>query len=106
MAAQRAPPAACPLRHETGVAEGLRDLSQEVLVAQQILRNGKKTRTRTLPAGVVNDFAGLPDFTQITLTDASGSTVLEKTEAFCPNNASGRVRPGTPRPWRWETWRR
>ncbi|MEU3099252.1 lysyl oxidase family protein [Streptomyces sp. NPDC006967] len=69
---------------------------KDPVVAQQILRNGKKTRTRTLPAGTVDDFAGLPDFTQITLTDASGSTVLVKTEAFCPNNASGRVRPDAP----------
>jgi len=69
---------------------------KDPVVAQQILRNGKKTRTRTLPAGLVNDFAGLPGFTQITLTDEAGSTVLEKSETFCPNNASGRVRPDAP----------
>ncbi|GGV27930.1 hypothetical protein GCM10010293_27100 [Streptomyces griseoflavus] len=69
---------------------------KDPVVAQQILRDGKKTRTKTLPAGLVKDFAGLPDFTRITLTDAAGAKVLERTEAFCPNNASGRVRPDAP----------
>ncbi|GAA2292285.1 lysyl oxidase family protein [Streptomyces atrovirens] len=69
---------------------------KDPVVAQQVLRNGKKTRTKALPAGLVNDFAGLPDFTRITLTDAAGSTVLERTETFCPNNASGRIRPDAP----------
>ncbi len=69
---------------------------KDPVVTEQVLRNGKKTRTKALPAGLVNDFSGLPDFTQITLTDAAGSTVLERTEAFCPNNASGRVRPDAP----------
>ncbi|MFD7687873.1 lysyl oxidase family protein [Streptomyces sp. NPDC059781] len=69
---------------------------KDPVVAEQVLRNGKKTRTKALPTGLVNDFAGLPDFTRITLTDAAGSTVLEKTEAFCPNNASGRIRPDAP----------
>ncbi|CAL9413594.1 lysyl oxidase family protein [Streptomyces sp. enrichment culture] len=69
---------------------------KDPVVAAQILRDGKKTRTKALPAGLVNDFTGLPDFTRITLTDAAGAKVLETTEAFCPNNASGRVRPDAP----------
>ncbi|MFJ4971927.1 lysyl oxidase family protein [Streptomyces sp. NPDC088755] len=69
---------------------------KDPVVASQILRNGKKTTTKALPAGLVKDFSGLPDFAQIAVTDAAGKTVLSKTEAFCPNNASGRVRPDAP----------
>ncbi|MCL6291336.1 lysyl oxidase family protein [Streptomyces sp. 43Y-GA-1] len=69
---------------------------KDPVVAQQILRNGKKTTTKALPAGLVKDFSGLPDFAKIAITDAAGKTVLSKTEAFCPNNASGRIRPDAP----------
>ncbi len=65
---------------------------KDPVVATQVFRNGKKTTTKALPAGLVKDFSGLPDFAQIKLTDAAGKTVLSQTEAFCPNNASGRVR--------------
>ncbi|MYR92567.1 protein-lysine 6-oxidase [Streptomyces sp. SID4937] len=69
---------------------------KDPVVARQIIRNGKKTQTKTLPAGLVKDFAGLPGFVTVGLTDAAGKSVLKKTEAFCPNNASGRVRPDAP----------
>ncbi|MFJ7082562.1 lysyl oxidase family protein [Streptomyces griseus] len=69
---------------------------KDPVVAQQILRNGKKTTAKALPAGLVKDFSGLPDFAKIAITDAAGKTVLSKTEAFCPNNASGRIRPDAP----------
>ncbi|NEE10653.1 protein-lysine 6-oxidase, partial [Streptomyces sp. SID7499] len=69
---------------------------KDPVVATQVFRNGKKTTTKALPAGLVKDFSGLPDFAQIKLTDAAGKTVLSQTEAFCPNNASGRVRPDAP----------
>ncbi|MFJ3328307.1 lysyl oxidase family protein [Streptomyces griseus] len=69
---------------------------KDPVVAQQILRNGKKTTTKALPAGLVKDFSGLPGFAKIAITDAAGKTVLSKTEAFCPNNASGRIRPDAP----------
>ncbi|MFD3656263.1 lysyl oxidase family protein [Streptomyces sp. NPDC058620] len=69
---------------------------KDPVVATQIIREGKKTRTKTLPRGVVKDFAGLPDFARIILTDAAGKVVANRTEAFCPNNASGRVRPDAP----------
>ncbi|MFB8106231.1 lysyl oxidase family protein [Streptomyces sp. NPDC056007] len=69
---------------------------KDPVVARQIIRNGKKTQTKTLPAGLVKDFAGLPDFVTVSVTDAAGKSVLKKTEAFCPNNASGRVRPDAP----------
>ncbi|MGW4204943.1 lysyl oxidase family protein [Streptomyces sp. NPDC004726] len=69
---------------------------KDPVVAQQVVRDGKKTRTRTLPKHMVKDFSGLPDFLQITLTDASGRTVATKKEPFCPNNASGRIRPDAP----------
>lgn len=69
---------------------------KDPVVATQVLRNGKKTTNKALPAGLVKDFSGLPDFAQISVTDAAGKTVLKQTEAFCPNNASGRIRPEAP----------
>ncbi|MFJ9622712.1 lysyl oxidase family protein [Streptomyces sp. NPDC101181] len=69
---------------------------KDPVVAAQVLRTGKKTTVKALPAGLVKDFSGLPDFAQISVTDAAGKTVLKQTEAFCPNNASGRVRPDAP----------
>ncbi|WP_199854398.1 lysyl oxidase family protein [Streptomyces sp. CS149] len=69
---------------------------KDPVLATQVLRNGKKTTTKALPAGLVKDFSGLPDFAQISVTDAAGKTVLKQTEAFCPNNASGRIRPDAP----------
>ncbi|MFC9245128.1 lysyl oxidase family protein [Streptomyces sp. NPDC057136] len=69
---------------------------KDPVVATQIIREGKKTRTKTLPPGVVKDFAGLPDFSRIVITDAAGKVVTNRTEAFCPNNASGRLRPDGP----------
>ncbi|MFE2596349.1 lysyl oxidase family protein [Streptomyces sp. NPDC059396] len=74
---------------------------KDPVVAEQIIRDGTKTtkaktKTRVLPEGLVKDFTGLPDFLRVTLTDAAGTKVLERTETFCPNNASGRVRPDAP----------
>ncbi|MBT2380541.1 protein-lysine 6-oxidase [Streptomyces sp. ISL-111] len=69
---------------------------KDPVVASQIIRDGKKTQTKALPAGLVKDFSGLPDFMRVSVVDAAGKPVLEKTENFCPNNASGRVRPDAP----------
>ncbi|WP_228991755.1 lysyl oxidase family protein [Streptomyces sp. DH8] len=69
---------------------------KDPVTVSQVFRNGKKTTAKALPAGLVKDFSGLPDFAQVQLTDAAGKTVLKQTEAFCPNNASGRVRPDAP----------
>jgi len=69
---------------------------KDQIVAQQILRDGKKVTTKTLPAGLVKDFKGLPDFIETTLTDASGKEVAKSSGTFCPNNASGRLRPDAP----------
>ncbi|MFD9502612.1 lysyl oxidase family protein [Streptomyces sp. NPDC060035] len=69
---------------------------KDPVVATQIIREGKKTRTKVLPKGLVKDFTGLTDFVRVTVTDAAGKTVLSKTESFCPNNASGRIRPDAP----------
>ncbi|GGW45800.1 lysyl oxidase family protein [Streptomyces xantholiticus] len=70
---------------------------KDPVVATQIIRQGNKApRTRTLPAGLVKDFSGLPGFVRVTITDSAGKTVLTKDESFCPNNASGRVRPDAP----------
>ncbi|MFD4141053.1 lysyl oxidase family protein [Streptomyces sp. NPDC058572] len=69
---------------------------KDPVVAQQVIREGKTVRTKTLPKGLVKDFSGLPDFVEVTITDAAGKKVLSKSEAFCPNNASGRIRPDAP----------
>ena len=69
---------------------------KDPVVATQIIRVGKKTRTKVLPKGLVKDFTGLSDFVRVTVTNAAGKTVVDKTESFCPNNASGRVRPDAP----------
>ncbi|WP_405808709.1 lysyl oxidase family protein [Streptomyces sp. NBC_01520] len=69
---------------------------KDPVVATQVIRQGKKTVTRKLPAGLVKDFSGLPGFLQVTVKNAAGRTVLNRTESFCPNNASGRIRPDAP----------
>ncbi|MFJ2217202.1 lysyl oxidase family protein [Streptomyces sp. NPDC101062] len=66
------------------------------VVAQQIIHKGGTTRVKTLPKGMVTDFSGLQGFLQVTYTDAAGRTVLTTDESFCPNNASGRIRPDAP----------
>ncbi|MGW1508054.1 lysyl oxidase family protein [Streptomyces sp. NPDC002394] len=62
----------------------------------QTVSEGGRTRTRTLPQGTVKDFSGLPGFAEITVTDSTGKAVVSRTESFCPNNASGRIRPDAP----------
>ncbi|MGW7197832.1 lysyl oxidase family protein [Streptomyces chryseus] len=69
---------------------------KDPVVATQVIREGATTRSRALPAGLVKDFSGLPGFAHVTLTDANGRKVMDKTESFCPNNASGRIRPDAP----------
>ncbi|MEU6985849.1 lysyl oxidase family protein [Streptomyces sp. NPDC046324] len=66
-----------------------------VTIAQTVYEGGK-ARTKALPAGTVKDFSGLPGFAEITITDKAGKQVLSRAESFCPNNASGRVRPDAP----------
>ncbi|MFF9428203.1 lysyl oxidase family protein [Streptomyces sp. NPDC014746] len=62
----------------------------------QTVFEGGKAKTKTLPKGTVKDFSGLPGFAEITLTDRTGKVVVSRSENFCPNNASGRVRPDAP----------
>ncbi|MFF1548253.1 lysyl oxidase family protein [Streptomyces sp. NPDC058291] len=69
---------------------------KDPIVATQILRNGTKTTTRTLPAGTVKDFSGLPGFLEVSIKNAAGTEVQKTRGAFCPNNASGRLRPDAP----------
>ncbi|MGI5483647.1 lysyl oxidase family protein [Streptomyces lavendofoliae] len=69
---------------------------KDPVVATQIVREGGRAKEKALPKGLVKDFGGLPGFLQVTVTDAAGRTVLKRSEAFCPNNASGRVRPDAP----------
>lgn len=60
--------------------------------ARQIV-NG---RARRLPAGLLDDFRGLPGFLHVTLTDASGAVVTETDQTFCPNGTAARIRPDAP----------
>ncbi|MFJ6727763.1 lysyl oxidase family protein [Streptomyces sp. NPDC091281] len=69
---------------------------KDPVVAQQILRDGTKVKTKTLPAGLVKDFSGLPGFLEVSVKDAAGKQVLTTASGFCPNNASGRIHPDAP----------
>ncbi|MGW1817476.1 lysyl oxidase family protein [Streptomyces sp. NPDC002125] len=69
---------------------------KDPVVATQVIRDGARTRTRVLPAGTVKDFSGLPGFVRITVRDAAGKIVVNRSESFCPNNASGRIQPEAP----------
>ncbi|MGQ5593285.1 lysyl oxidase family protein [Streptomyces sp. ESR1.13] len=69
---------------------------KDPVTVTQTVYEGGKAKARTLPKGTVKDFSGLPGFAQITITDKAGTKVLGRTEDFCPNNASGRVRPDAP----------
>jgi hypothetical protein len=62
------------------------------IVANQIV-NG---RARRLPAGLLTDFAGLPGFLHVTLTDSSGAVALDRDQTFCPNGQTARTRPDAP----------
>ncbi|QQM42263.1 protein-lysine 6-oxidase [Streptomyces liliifuscus] len=69
---------------------------KDPVVAQQILRNGTSTKTKALPAGLVKDFSGLPGFVEVSIKNAAGEEVSATKGTYCPNNASGRIRPDAP----------
>ncbi|MFE6410091.1 lysyl oxidase family protein [Streptomyces sp. NPDC057837] len=69
---------------------------KDPVAVSQTVYEGGKAKTKKLPTGTVKDFSGLPGFSEITLTDKAGKKVLTRSEGFCPNNASGRVRPDAP----------
>ncbi|MFJ5774212.1 lysyl oxidase family protein [Streptomyces sp. NPDC093094] len=69
---------------------------KDPVVAQQVFRNGSATRVKTLPAGTVKDFSGLPGFLEVTVKNAAGEVAARSKGTFCPNNASGRLRPDAP----------
>jgi hypothetical protein len=67
------------------------------IVATQITRVGGVRRVKTLPAGLVKDFAGLTDFLHLKLTDSTGKVVAERDQSFCPNEGqAARIRPDAP----------
>ncbi|TPQ22355.1 lysyl oxidase family protein [Streptomyces sporangiiformans] len=69
---------------------------KDPVVAQQILRNGTTTQTKKLPAGLVTNFSGLTGFLDVSIKNAAGEEVSKTSGTFCPNNASGRIRPDAP----------
>ncbi|WP_419666764.1 lysyl oxidase family protein [Streptomyces sp. 2-1] len=69
---------------------------KDPVVAQQILRDGTSTKTKALPTGLVKDFTGLPGFIDVSIKNAAGEEVSATKGTFCPNNASGRIRPDAP----------
>ncbi|MFI6691590.1 lysyl oxidase family protein [Streptomyces sp. NPDC050433] len=69
---------------------------KDPVVVEQIIHNGGKTTAKALPAGLVEDFSGLPDFARISVTDTNRKVVLDKSEKYCPNNAAGRIDPDAP----------
>jgi hypothetical protein len=50
-------------------------------------------RTRKLPAGTVKDWAGLPGFFKIKLTDSTGKLARSYDQTWCPANQGSRVVP-------------
>lgn len=66
------------------------------VTVSQVFHDGGRVRTKALPAGLVEDFTGLPGFLQITVAKPSGRKVYEATRSFCPDNPAGRVRPDGP----------
>ncbi|UIX32472.1 lysyl oxidase family protein [Streptomyces sp. GQFP] len=69
---------------------------KDPVVAQQIIRKGGKVQAKRLPAGMVKDFEGLPGFLEVSFRNAAGEEVAKNKGTFCPNNASGRIRPDAP----------
>ncbi|MFE1104386.1 lysyl oxidase family protein [Streptomyces rochei] len=69
---------------------------KDPVTVTQTVYEGGRAKAKKLPVGTVKDFSGLPGFVRVTLTDKAGRKVLDRTEDFCPNNASGRVRPDAP----------
>jgi hypothetical protein len=63
------------------------------IVASQVVREAGGETRRPLPAGLVQDFSGLPDFFHVSVADAAGVEVVDRTETFCPNTLAIRVRP-------------
>jgi hypothetical protein len=67
------------------------------IVANQLVVKNGKTKTVTLPAGMVTDFGGLKDFTRVTIKDAAGAQVASYSTDFCPNSyESARTRRDAP----------
>ncbi|MEU6227193.1 lysyl oxidase family protein [Streptomyces sp. NPDC047042] len=66
------------------------------VIAEQITRKNGKAEAKKLPAGLVKDFAGLPGFLEVSFKNAAGQEVAKNSGTFCPNNASGRIRPDGP----------
>ncbi|MCA2215675.1 lysyl oxidase family protein [Jidongwangia harbinensis] len=46
--------------------------------------NGERQAV-ALPEGLIKDFEGLTDFTEVTIADAAGATVKQFSTSFCPN---------------------
>ena len=67
------------------------------IVARQIITEHGRQRTRTLPAGLVTSFSGFSAFTHVSLADATGMTVFERDDDFCPNTfGTARTRVDAP----------
>ncbi|NEA62840.1 lysyl oxidase family protein [Streptomyces sp. SID12488] len=69
---------------------------KDPVVAEQITRKDGKATAKRLPPGTVNDFAGLPGFLEVSFRNTAGQEVAKSKGTFCPNNASGRIRPDAP----------
>jgi hypothetical protein len=72
-----------------------RDGYDQPIEAGQVTPGGTGAAT-PLPGGLLRDFAGLPRFFHITLTDGSGATVVDRWDTFCPNAAAVPVDSAAP----------
>jgi hypothetical protein len=69
---------------------------KEPIAVTQVVTSGGRQRTKALPAGLLKDFSGFPDFLRITVTDAAGRKVVDRNESFCPNGQALRTRRDAP----------
>lgn len=66
---------------------------KDPVVVEQIV-DGK---AKALPAGITNKYNGLPGFSRLTITDAKGKKLVDRSQTFCPNSyESARTRPDAP----------
>ncbi|MFC0622879.1 lysyl oxidase family protein [Kribbella deserti] len=66
---------------------------KDPIVVEQIV-DGK---AKALPAGLTTNYLGLPNFTRLTIFDATGKKLVDRGQTFCPNSYdSARTRPDAP----------
>jgi hypothetical protein len=61
------------------------DYSQPQVITQVLYGEGDEREEIMLPTGILNEWSGLKNFFEITVTNQKGNTVLATSTDFCPN---------------------